>query len=494
MRWPIRLRLTAWYVALLATILLVVGVFLLLALRAGLMQGVNQNLNDDLTELASDLQSGQTFRQATSAMRALPRRTAFAAQLVTPAGKVVAHTGDPVSGTLMLSQAQLTRVDSGQRIRVTRRLGPEQERFRVAAKTVVLLDGQREVLVVAHSLEGVDESLTKLALLLLVAIPAAAAAAGVGGWVLAGKALHPVARMTSQAALISADRLHERVAVPPARDELGRLASTLNAMLDRIERGVQQQQRLVADASHELRTPLAVMRSEIDVQLRAPQQLPPEFRETLESVGEEIERMGRTLENLLILARIDEGRLDLLYAPQRLDQLVGEVTAKLRPMALAKAIDLTVEGDGVEVLADGPRLELVITNLVDNAIKYTGRGGSVRVRLWRAEQDAGLTVSDTGPGIPKEAQLRLFDRFYRADASRSSAGGQGGSGLGLAICREIVTAHGGRLWVESEPGAGAAFSLAMPLPGSAGTAGNGDGARGGRPAAPSEAESEKAHQ
>jgi heavy metal sensor kinase len=493
MKWPIRLRLTAWYVALLAMILLVVGVFLLLALRAGLMQGVNQNLNEDVAELATDLQNGQSFRYATSAMRALPRRTAFAAQLITPDGTVTQSTGDPVGGAPMLDQAQLARAAGGHdRVRVTRRLGPEEERFRVMAKPVTV-GGEREVLVVAHSLETVDESITKLALLLLAAIPAAAAAAGVGGWLLAGKALHPVARMTSQAALISADRLHERVAVPPARDELGRLAVTLNAMLDRIERGVAQQQRLVADASHELRTPLAVMRSELDVQLRAPyyHTLPAEVREVLESLSEEIERMGRTLENLLILARIDEGCLELLYAPQRLDRLVGEVTAKLRPMALAKAIDLTVEGDGVEVLADGPRLELVVTNLIDNAIKYTGRGGSVRVRLWRdpAAQTAGLTVSDTGPGIPKEAQPRLFDRFYRADASRSRADGQGGSGLGLAICREIASAHGGRLWVDSEPGAGASFSLAMPLPSPAGNAanagstGNGDGEGTGASAA-----------
>jgi heavy metal sensor kinase len=472
MKWPIRVRLTAWYVALLAMILLVVGAFLLLSLRAGLIQGVNQNLNEDLAELSIDLQS-QTFQQATSAMRTLPRRAAFAAQVVSPDGKLIDSTPDPVGRAPMLNPAQLAHAGSGSdRIRVTRRLGPERERFRVFAKLVQVTGHPPQVLVVARSLEGVDDSVTKLALLLLLAVPAAAVAAGAGGWLLAGTALHPVARLTGEAALISADRLSDRVAVPPARDELGRLATTLNAMLDRIERGVQQQQRLVADASHELRTPLAVMRSEIDVQLRAPQQLPPDVRGVLESVNEEIERMGRTLENLLILARIDEGRLDLLYAPQRLDRLVGEVTAKLRPMAHAKAIDLSVEGDGVEVLADGPRLELVITNLVDNALKYTGRGGAVRVRVWRREQDAGLTVSDTGPGIPKEDLPRLFDRFYRADAARSRAKGQGGSGLGLAICREIASAHGGRLWAESEPGQGASFSLAMPLPGNGGPRGS----------------------
>jgi signal transduction histidine kinase len=139
------------------------------------------------------------------------------------------------------------------------------------------------------------------------------------------------------------------------------------------------------------------------------------------------------------------------------------VVGKLRPIAQAKGIALEVGGEDAEVLADGPRFELVITNLVDNAIKYTGPGGRVRVLLWRDRREAGVTVSDTGPGIREDALPHLFDRFYRADAARSRAGG--GSGLGLAICREIVTAHGGRLWAASELGAGSSFSLAMPLAG-----------------------------
>jgi two-component system sensor histidine kinase BaeS len=145
--------------------------------------------------------------------------------------------------------------------------------------------------------------------------------------------------------------------------------------------------------------------------------------------------------------------------------MVSEVLAKLRPIAQAKGISLDVEGEPAEVLADGPRFELVITNLVDNAIKYTGAGGTVRVVVWRDPHEAGITVRDTGPGIGADALPHLFDRFYRADAARSRAAG--GSGLGLAICKEIVTAHGGRLWASSELGHGSSFSLAMPLEGQA---------------------------
>jgi two-component system OmpR family sensor kinase len=465
MNLPIRGRLTLWYVGLLAVILVVVGAFLLVRLQTGLVAGVDQNLDDHANEVAIDLQGGdRSFKDlTTSSLRALSRG-AFAAQLESSDGKLLESTDDPTGRQPMIAAGVREAVLRGGPVRITSRLGPEHARFRVLA-VPWQHRGATDVLVVARSLVDVDESVRRLRLLLAVAVPVAAALAGAGGWLLARKALVPVARMTNKAEVISADRLQERVAVPRSRDELGRLASTLNDMLDRIEHGVQEQQRLVADASHELRTPLAVMRSEIDVWLRAPA-LPVQAREALESVGEEVERMSRILDNLLTLARIDEGRLDLLCAPQRLDELVAEVLGKLRPIAQAKGIALEVGGNDAEVLADGPRFELVITNLVDNAIKYTGTGGTVRVLLWHDDDEAGVTVSDTGPGIHEEALPHLFDRFYRADAARSRAAG--GSGLGLAICQEIVTAHGGRLWASSELGAGSSFSLAMPMTGEPG--------------------------
>jgi heavy metal sensor kinase len=461
---PIRGRLTLWYVGLLAVILVVVGAFLILRLQAGLIAGVDQNLDDHANEVAIDLRGGdRSFENlTTSSLRALSRG-AFAAQLEASDGRVLLSTDDPTGRQPMIGPAVREQVLHGVPVRLTSRLGPERARFRVLAVPYPH-NGGSDVLVVARSLVDVDESVRRLRLLLILAVPVAVAVAGAGGWLLARKALLPVARMTRKAKVISADRLQERVAVPRARDELGRLASTLNDMLDRIERGVQEQQRLVADASHELRTPLAVMRSEIDVWLRAPA-LPQQAREALESVGEEVERMSRILDNLLTLARIDEGRLDLLCAPQGLDELVADVLGKLRPIAESKGISLRAEGENAEVLADAPRFELVIVNLVDNAIKYTGPGGDVRVKLWHNRHEGGITVSDTGPGIPEDALPHLFDRFYRADAARSRAGG--GSGLGLSICKEIVSAHGGRLWASSKLGEGSSFSLAMPLAGDA---------------------------
>jgi two-component system, OmpR family, sensor kinase len=461
MNLPIRGRLTLWYVGLLAVILVVVGAFLILRLQAGLLAGVDQNLNDHANEIAIDLQGGnRSFESlSNSSLRALSRG-AFAAQLESRDGRVLQSTDDPTGRVPMINTATRAAVLSSGPVHLTTRLGPERARFRVVALPYPH-NGATNVLVVARSLVDVDESVRRLRLLLILAVPVAVAGAGAGGWLLARKALLPVDRMTRKAEVITADRLQERVAVPRSRDELGRLAETLNDMLNRIERGVQEQQRLVADASHELRTPLAVMRSEIDVCLRAPDLPEDDAREVLSSVGEEVERMSRILDNLLTLARIDEGRLDLLCAPQRLDTMVGEVLDKLRPIAHAKGIGLVAEGEPAEVLADGPRFELVITNLVDNAIKYTGAGGTVRVVVWRDPHEAGISVHDTGPGIGADALPHLFDRFYRADSARSRA--DGGSGLGLSICKEIITAHGGRLWASSELGHGSSFTLAMPL-------------------------------
>ena len=305
-----------------------------------------------------------------------------------------------------------------------------------------------------------QESVDRLRLLLLIAVPAALALAGGGGWLLTGKALWPVASMTRQAGAIGTDDLHERVSVPPAHDELALLAETLNTMLDRIERGVTEQRRFLADASHELRTPLAILRAELEVGLRDAHRSNGSA-EVLESSIEEVDRMSGIVEGLLTLARADEGRLELLREPVDLGEVAAAVVAKLRPIAEAKRIALTLEGEGPEVVADRARIVQVVTNLLDNAITYTGPGGTIQVRVWQTSDEAGLSVRDSGLGIARTALPRVFDRFFRADMGRSRTGG--GSGLGLAICKELAEAHVGRIEAESELGVGSRFAVMLPL-------------------------------
>jgi heavy metal sensor kinase len=318
------------------------------------------------------------------------------------------------------------------------------------------------VLVVASSLDEVDQSVHRLRVLLLAVVPAALLAAAGGGWWLARKALRPVAEITRQAGAIGVEQLHERVPVPPTTDEVAGLATTINAMLERIEHGVREKRRFLADASHELRTPLAVMRSEIEVSLRS-DDLEPVARDVLVSNAEEVERMSRIVDDLLTLARIDEGRLELARSRVDLGAVAADVAASLRPLSEAQGVPVTVSGGevGAQVDADPEHLRRAVRNLVENAVKYTGAGGKVGVEVWRRNGEAGLTVTDTGPGIPEALLERIFDRFVRVDTARSRS--TGGSGLGLSITREIVEAHGGRVWAESTPGEGSAFSMGFPL-------------------------------
>jgi two-component system, OmpR family, sensor kinase len=452
---PIRVRLTAWYAALLAAILVAIGAFVVLQLRTDLQA----RLDRDVRTNASSIGEGYTaegdegFHEIARA--ALPEPDA-AAQVLDRSGRVLVSRGGAAAARPLVPPEVRADALLGGAPLISVTVGGVHMR---ASASSLRRRGRRHVLVVAESLEDVDASTRRVLVLLLLAGPAALAATALVGWWLARKALLPVARMTSEAEAIEIDRLHERIAVPRAADELGRLATTLNSMLDRLEAGVADKRRLVADASHELRTPLAVMRAELDVSLRG-DGLPDEAREVLESVREEADSMSRTVDNLLTLAQVDERGLGILTTRVELLAAIETAERPLRPLAADKRIRLEVTGEPHEVEADPERLRQALGNLIENAIKFTPRDGEVSVSTWAGKHEVGVTVADDGPGIPEGARARVFDRFYRVDGSRARTAG--GSGLGLAICREIARAHGGRVWVEDRAGGGSAFSLALP--------------------------------
>ena len=470
MRLSIRARLTLWYVLLLAVIVVAVGAFLLLRLRSDLVRAVDEGLSTRAAQIAlgfseqgggeaSSGPGGSQFQDvADSSLAGLPQAES-GAQLLDSGGWLLESAGDAIAESPLIGPEAVARALAGTTIRETLSTGSDREPFRVLAIRLPG-PGAPSVVVVATSLEETNRSIGRLAVLLLAAVPVALAAAAAGGWWLARAALRPVARMTKAASEIGAGTLDERIDVPAAADELQRLASTLNAMLGRLQAAVEQKRRFVGDASHELRSPLAVMRTELDVTLMDPS-LPPVAREALASADEEVTRMSRLVDDLLVLARIDEGGLPLLLGRIDLREVAENAVSSMRVLAGARGIELSLEGSPAPTEADAARIEQVIVNLVGNAVKFTGPSGKVGVEVWSDEGGVGLTVRDTGPGIAPDLLPTIFDRFVRADRARSRAD-EGGSGLGLAICHEIVHAHGGRIWVESEPGRGSVFSFRIP--------------------------------
>ncbi len=459
---PIRTRLTVWYVGLLATLLIALSTFILLGVKTDLVRSIDRSLDSRAAQISLNYRGegeGEFLDVSGAALLGLPRGES-GAQLVSSAGTVLESSGDASrQQSVLTAEAVASAVHAGS-FRATLHLGPDREAFRTLGVPVTV-NGAQAVLVVFTSMDEANASIHRLLVWVFIAVPLTLVAAAAGGRWLARRSLLPVSTMTSNASEIGAHCLDQRVEVPAGKDELATLARTFNGMLDRIQTAVEEQRRFVADASHELRTPLAVMRAELDVSLQG-EELSPEAREVLESALEEVQRMSVTVENLLALARLDEGGLDLVLRPVAMDELAENLAADLRPMAASKSVHIETGGAAPQVMADPVRLRLAVRNLIENAIKYTGVGGVVRVELWAKEAEAGLSVSDTGPGIAPDALPRLFDRFFRVDSARTRA--EGGSGLGLAICQEIARAHGGRVWAESVVGEGSTFWLAIPIP------------------------------
>ena len=314
---------------------------------------------------------------------------------------------------------------------------------------------------VGMSRKGFYSAMYRFLLIVLVLLPVALLFAGGGGWILARRALKPVDRMTETARKIGAGQLNERLEPAGTHDELDRLAETLNDMLSRLDDAFAEMRQFTADASHELQTPLTILRGEIEVALRS-QRSPEEYGTILKSALEEIERISRIVEGLLLLARADAGVLRMDSQPVDLVRLVEEVLDQTTLLARKRSINLVMGNtEPLEAAGDFVHLRRLFLNLVDNGIKYTPPGGTVKVSIERKGETAILSVQDTGIGIPPEEQEKVFQRFFRSQEARSA--GQGGSGLGLSIAKSIAEAHGGKLELESIPGEGSVFRVSLPL-------------------------------
>jgi two-component system OmpR family sensor kinase len=317
-----------------------------------------------------------------------------------------------------------------------------------------------ELAVVGHSMEPENAELRRLALLF------SAAGGGVlvlgllvGGW-FSGRAIRPIAEISSTARKISVGNVSERINVADTESELGELAKVLNDTFDRLQSSISRQAQFTADASHELRTPAFVILSEAQSALKR-ERTAAEYRAGFEVCQRAAQQMRQLIESLLILARQDAGEAALKREPARLDAMVDDVVAMLQPLAKQKDVTLHAELAPIQVACDVQQLRQVVTNLISNAIEYNRPSGEVRVALAAEQGEALLTIADTGKGIAAEDLPRIFERFYRADKSRSMS--EGHTGLGLAICDAIVKAHGGRIEVASQLGQGSKFVVRFPV-------------------------------
>ena len=456
-RWTIRWRLTLWYGVVLTTILFVFSGAVYLLMRHHLLALTDSGLAEEVVELRDELLRIDRASEIPGQLRVRFAKHEGYEYLVSDAAGNLLFLSDQL-GTQSWPAAKVADVSDGLDYQTVEMGG--MGHARLVSRVVPGPDGPVTIHAVI-SLAPNDRALRELVTILLTIGPIALGGTLGGGYWLARKALAPVDRMVATAAEITSSRLDRRLETTNPQDELGRLASTFNDMIARLQLSFEEVRRFTADAAHELRTPLAMMRTEAEVALRAPRS-PSQDARVLESLLEEIDRLSRLVTQLLFLCREDAGVATGGQQPVRLDDLVREVAEHMQVAASEKNLTLNVEGPAAcRVLGDPDRLRQLLFNLLDNAIKYTPPGGTVTVCGESPNGNVRVVIGDTGVGIPPDNLPHVFERFYRVDSSRSDE--TGGAGLGLAICRSIAEAHGGRVQIESKHMEGTKVTLTLPV-------------------------------
>lgn len=455
-RWSnasIRVRLTSWYSAVLALMLVLYATVTFVAVRHEFYEQFDDELYDDFETAESSLLTSPDGRTAWRVQRHDDRDADERAMEVWSGnGELMLKSG---SGPALPPILQGTASAAYRPESVT--AGGHRWRILTSA---TMAGGRSIVLRVARSEDRLRMQLWEIVVVLVLGLPLIVAMAGVGGYVLARRALAPIDHLSAEARRITADRLHERLSVPNQHDEIGRLAGVINETFGRLEASFDQLRRFTADASHELRTPLAVIRGTGELAL-SEARTPAELKDAMGSVLEEVDRLTNLVDTLLRLANGDAGTVRL--SPEALDlgELARDAAASLAILAEDRGQRVTVEAPGgVLVTADRLVLREAVTNVIDNAIKYSPRDASVTIRVAREEDHAVLTVADEGPGVPVELRERIFDRFFRLDDARSRD--RGGTGLGLAIAKWAVEVNGGRIAVADAPTRGSLFRITIP--------------------------------
>ena len=450
---PIRVRLVLGFSLLMALVLALIGTFVYTRTSSDLdqqiareldarMAGVIAIVRDDGDDLGDPEQDplGRVDSEG-------------AVQVIGPAHEVADATSDDLKAAPLLDPTEISALIDGERDAID--VDSPDGRLRVIAARSQD-DGVRYAIIVGASLQERDQALASLSRLLLIGGPIALLLAALAAYWVARAALGPVDAMRRRAAEISDDDPGQRLPVGPADDEISELATTLNSMLAGLEEAIERERRFVADASHELRTPLTILKAEIDLALEEGRS-PSELRSALVSGGEEVDRLAQLADDLLVLARADEGRLPLHRERVPAADLAEKVADGFKPHLDGRRITVSIEPD-LLVDADPLRLEQALSNLIANAIRYGA--GDVEVDGRRAGAATMISVADRGPGFTADLLDHATVRFARGNGRRNAAG----AGLGLAIVESIASAHGGSVSVANRAGGGATVTITLPAP------------------------------
>lgn len=457
----VRTRLTVWYVCVLAGVLILSWVltasFLFLQLRSQLDHYAIQDIEtvEGLLyfDARGDLNLREDYHNHPASKQVLERLL----EVRSTQGMVLYRNerlgNESLGGRLLTEEGQggysprSVRLADGTPVRMVSRRH--------------ILDGHPLLLRLGYSEEPILGSLRDFALASLLALPMIVALVGLGSYLLAKRALTPLQEMAYRAEAITSERLNERLPIGEAGDEMDHLAVVFNNLLARLEQSFEQLRRFTSDASHELRTPLASIRSVGEVALEKDGSR-AEYRDTIGSMLEEVNRLTALVDNLLTIARADAGRLPLQRTEFSALVLAREAAGLLDVLAEEKGQRITVQGDErIHLNGDRVFLRQALVNIIHNAVKHSPAGGEISVNVG-SEPEGGvrLEVADNGPGIAPEHSKQIFDRFYRVDESRSREAG--GAGLGLSIAQWAVRMHGGSIQVVTAPGEGCAFQMLLP--------------------------------
>ncbi len=478
----LRIKLTLWYVLILGILLISFSSFLYLTLSKSLYRDVDNKLRALAELIASESASplskfgfGNIDKTLETSMNLKPIGKFI--QLLDESGNIGRKSDNLKNVQLPISLSALKNAAKGLITFETNRSFGNTP-LRIVTFPVSGDNHITKIVQVASSLEDVEDALNTLLIILIIAVPLALLIASLGGQFLANKALKPVDQITQTARMITSQNLNQRIEPLKVKDEISRLIDTFNEMISRLDRSFRQVKQFSTDASHELKTPLTILKGEVEVALRKEREC-QEYEQILKSNLEEINRMSQIVEDLLLLSRADSGEIRLNKEDMNLTEIVAEVVAQVSILAQSKhlRIETSNHHEEINIFGDPLRIRELFLNLIENGIKYTEEGGSIHVHLTKdaflqhgaaasrpeakQAQIAKIIVSDTGIGIAKEDQERIFDRFFRADKARSRE--QGGSGLGLSICKWIVEAHRGEIKVESELGKGSSFIVKIPI-------------------------------